>query len=237
MLGPVDRARLEVAAEAVGHDGEALGVDVEQEAGAPQPLRAADDEPVAPRRPVAHPPCPASRRAAQPAGVPLAIRSSISSSEPWIVADHRGPGKRPRRRLVERREVMEVEQVGRIGARQLELAGPRARPGARTASSPRPRSRGPRRPAGPRRRRASAPFRAPPSKRSGSLAVERRREVDRAQVEPGVEVLARRRARRCPSASRPRASPRCRCAAARSRSPGTRVPSRPAGRSRSPSGP
>ena len=134
--------------EAVGAHDAALGRQVEEprrrarSGRATGALRLAAARPSRRRRP--------SQAAAwgQP-GHPAAISSSMRSSVPWRWPEDRHAGGDARRRLVQRREVVQVQDVGCGGARVPQRA-PRPRRGAR-----RPRRRPPRRrvrrPDGPRR--------------------------------------------------------------------------------------
>ena len=113
------------------------------------------------------------------------------------VADHRHVGERARRRLVDGRHVVEVENV-RLPARASSSAASTPPPGARSARRPRGRTRCRARPGGPRRRDgragrpsagrpARAPARSPPAPRRA-----RRRTWAHARARPPRRASPRR---------------------------------------------
>ena len=119
----VDLARLERRVEAVGDDGEAVVVEVEELRGAAGSLRRVRDEPVAP-------PSPAADALSPLLGVAPALGRSLGDPLEHQelgavdVADHRDVGELAGGRLVHRRQVVEVEDVGVGGSRLVELARP-----------------------------------------------------------------------------------------------------------------
>ena len=123
-LGAVDVVAVEaLGVEAVGQHGAAVGVD--RRAAAP-PGRAAlgreQDDAWLLRAQRAHPARPRLGVRPASAGAPSAIASSISSSVPcrWVTTGT--CGRDARGRLVQRREVVQVQHVGIGGARRLERA-------------------------------------------------------------------------------------------------------------------
>jgi hypothetical protein len=123
--GAVDRARREAPwVEAVGRDDEAAGVEAQQLGGARDLSGREHQQALAARGPAAHPPQPRLR--VRPARVgaadDLLEHQQLGAVQ---VAEHRHPGSDACRGLVQRREVMQVQEVrtGRVDPLQ------RARPG------------------------------------------------------------------------------------------------------------
>ena len=200
MRAAVDLVGGEAGVEAVGDADEAVRVEVERGGGALQPLGAADDDPLAARRPVADPLGPALgvRPARRGAGGDPLQHQQLGAVD---VAEHRDLGEGARGRLAERGQVVEVEEVGVGGAGQPQLP----HPGLDLELEGLVVEGGEDRVLGigailvgaVHRRGAGG---AVEVKRV--VAAQRGREVDRSQVEPGVEALRPGRARRGRSGSR-----------------------------------
>ncbi len=212
-----------------------LGVEVEQARRPLAALGAVDDDPLAARRPLADPLDPG-------VGVRPSSRARRRRSARSSAARSRGCGRdrdvsgNARGGLVDRRQVVEVEQIGRAGAGvvqgldpgiDLELERPRRRGRRRR----RPRRRG-----GPRRRRASARCRPGPPIAQRVGARERRREVDRWGSRPAKKLLASARGPRSVREPASRSTSKRWTLELGGRSPGRRAPSRPAGEVEAPSG-
>ncbi len=194
----VDPARREAGVEAVGDTGEALGLEAKHRGGALGAGGAADDDPLAGSGPLADPLRPGLgvAPARRGAGGDLFQHQQLGAVH---VPEHRRRREGPRRRLVQRGQVVQVEEVGVAGPGQLHLAGP----GVDLDLVGDLADAGDDRVLGAKavlvgavhRRRPGAGLEAEPVG-----AAQRRREVDRPQVEPGVEarrqrVLAEIRAR------------------------------------------
>ena len=100
------------------------------------------DQPLAARRPAAHPLGPRLARASSAPGS-SSIASSISSSVPCRCPTTGTSGATRARGLVERRQVVQVQHVGVAAPADRQRAAPRPRPGARRRRRPARRTRGP----------------------------------------------------------------------------------------------
>ena len=181
MRDVVDVARPEgLRVEPVRHQQAALAVEPQQLLGARDLRLGQDDHALAGGRPAAHPRRP--RVGERPAPRIGLDRLEHQQLGPVQVADHRHARSDARGRLVDRRQVVQVQHVGRRGAHRLQ----RTAPGHHLALVLLARQRGE---DAVRRSRPVLVGRV--HRRIGAhrvVGLERARHVDRPHVEPGVEL-------------------------------------------------